>query len=365
MPSNKLSFKKRLSLNIFSRYVDVQTKLHELSYFFWECTVRCNISCQHCGSDCRTDLTVKDMPADDFLRVTKQVAEKYNPNKVMIVITGGEPLMRKDLEYTGTELYKQGFPWGIVTNGYAMTPERFRSLINAGMRSVTVSLDGFEDSHNWLRGNKNSFKRAVSAIELIVKEKDLVYDIVTCVNQKNISELTELKKYLIGLGVKKWRIFTICPIGRAKENPQLNISDEQFFEIMEFIKAARKENKIHTSYGCEGYLGAFEAEARDGFYFCRAGVNIASVLSDGSICACPNIDHRFIQGSIYSDDFLDVWENKFQTMRNRDWTKQGLCLNCEVYRYCRGNGIHLRDLDKNDVMRCHYQMIENGFKKNS
>ena len=337
--------------------MDVQTQLHDLSYFFWECTVRCNISCLHCGSDCRTDQTVKDMPADDFLAITKQLAQKYNPNKVMIVITGGEPLLRKDLEYTGIELYKQGYPWGIVTNGYAMTPERFRSLMNAGMRSITVSLDGFEESHNWLRGNKNSFSHAIKAIELIVKEPDLVYDVVTCVNQKNISELPELKKFLIEIGVKKWRIFTICPIGRAKENPMLDISNQQFVQIMEFISHTRKEKKIQASYGCEGYLGDFENEVRDGFFFCRAGINIASVLADGSICACPNIDHRFIQGNIYKDNFMEVWENGFQKMRNRSWTKTSKCANCEVYKFCLGNGIHLRDLDKEDVFRCHYEML--------
>lgn len=357
MQKEKLSFRKKLSLNIFTRYVDVQSKLHELSYFFWECTVRCNINCLHCGSDCRSDSTFKDMPADDFLAVTRKVATKYNPNKVMIVITGGEPLLRKDLEYTGLELYKQGYPWGIVTNGYAMTPQRFRSLMDAGMRSITVSLDGFEDSHNWLRGNRNSFRKAVSAIELIVKEKDLVYDVVTCVNQKNINELPDLNNFLAGMGVKKWRVFTICPIGRAKENPDLNISDQQFKQILDFIKAARKNGKIQTSYSCEGYLGNYEGEVRDGFFFCRAGINIGSILADGSICACPNIDHRFIQGNIYKDDFLDVWENRFQSMRNREWTKDGICKDCEVFRYCRGNGIHLRDLDKHDVMRCHYKML--------
>jgi len=204
----KPGFKKRIALNLFSKYIQTQAKLHDLTYFFWECTLRCNIYCQHCGSDFHKDSRIKDMPKEDVLKVAKQVAEVYNPNKVMIVITGGEPLVRKDLEEVGLELYKMGFPWGFVTNGYAMTKQRFERLIRSGLRSVTVSLDGFEKSHDWLRGVHGSFLKAVDAIKLIVKEKDLVYDVVTCMNQKNKHELEELKSFLISLGVKKWRIFT-------------------------------------------------------------------------------------------------------------------------------------------------------------
>ncbi|MCF8296972.1 MAG: TIGR04133 family radical SAM/SPASM protein [Saprospiraceae bacterium] len=357
MSKNQLSLKKKLALNVFNKYAKVQAEIHELTYLFWECTLRCNISCLHCGSDCQKDNKSTDMPYEAFLEVTRQVAKKYNPNKTMIVITGGEPLLRQDLEKVGVELYKQGFPWGFVTNGYALSKERFRSLMNSGLRSVTVSLDGFEEDHNWLRGKKDSFKKAINAIEFIVKEPDLVYDVVTCVNQKNFPKLQQFKKFLIEKGVKKWRLFTIFPIGRAKDNALLDITNEQFKWIMEFIKECRKEGKIIASYGCEGFLGSYENEVRDGFFLCRAGINIGSVLNDGSIGACPNINHAYIQGNIYEDDFLDVWENKFQIMRNRNWTKTGICENCDMFKYCRGNGMHLHEPDNPNVLRCHYNMI--------
>lgn len=360
LKNHRPGFRKRIALNVFSKYVNVQSQLHELSYFFWECTLRCNISCIHCGSDCHSEAGVKDMPYQDFLKVTARVKEVYDPHKVMIVITGGEPLMRKDLEECGMELYKQGFPWGFVTNGYAMTAERFERLLQSGLRSMTISLDGFEESHNWMRGNKHSFEKAVNAIKLAVNAGDkIVYDVVTCVNQKNFDELPELKKFLIGLGVKRWRIFSICPIGRAKENPLLSISNEQFRCVLDFIKANREEGILQTSFGCEGFLGNYEAEVRDGFFFCRAGVNIASVLADGSICACPNINREtFTQGNIYKDDFIDVWNNKFQPMRDRNWAKEGLCADCKEFKWCRGNGTHLRDVKNHDVLRCHYKMIQ-------
>jgi radical SAM enzyme (rSAM/lipoprotein system) len=256
---------------------------------------------------------------------------------------------------------QQGYPWGFVTNGFALTEERFERLLQSGLRSMTISLDGLEESHNWLRGHPQSFQRAVNAIKIASKaDNGFIFDVVTCVNQKNISELIEIKKLLIDLNVNRWRIFSICPIGRAKENPLLNLSNEQFRDVMEFIKQNRMEGIIHTNFGCEGFLGDYETEVRDGFFFCRAGINVASVLADGSICACPNINRdNFTQGNIYKDDFLTVWKNKFSLMRNRSWAKSGKCADCKEFKWCKGNGIHLRDVENNDVLRCHLEMVVN------
>jgi len=342
---------------VFDRFVKVQTELHDLSYLFWECTLRCNINCLHCGSDCHRDSRIQDMPYAAFLKTTERIKTQYNPNKVMVVITGGEPLMRNDLEACGAELRKQGYPWGMVTNGYLMTEKRFHALIQSGLRSITVSLDGLEESHNWLRGKNDSFKKAVETIGYIVKEPDLAYDVVTCVNQKNFGELDQIKEMLIGMGVKRWRLFTIFPIGRAADNPLLDVSNKQFQQVMDLIKATRKEGKITATYGCEGFLAGYENEVRDGFYFCHAGINIASVLADGSISACPNINRSFVQGNIYNDDFLDVWNNRFEIMRKRNWTKTGICAECKVYKHCLGNGIHLHADTESPVMRCHYKMV--------
>ncbi|OQA02355.1 MAG: Cyclic pyranopterin monophosphate synthase [Bacteroidetes bacterium ADurb.Bin408] len=362
MKNHKPSLRKRIALNLFSKYTDAQAQLHELSYLFWECTLRCNISCIHCGSDCRHDNRVKDMPYEDFIKVAQQVKAHYNPNKVMIVITGGEPLMRKDLEDCGMALKNLGFPWGFVTNGYALTEERFEKLLNSGLRSMTISLDGFEQSHNWLRGNPHNFRKATEAIKLAVGAGNrIVFDVATCVNQRNFTELEQLKLFLIELGLKKWRLFSICPIGRAKDNPELSLTNQQFCKLLDFIKSGRGEKTIETSFGCEGFLGNYESEVREGFFFCRAGIHIASVLADGSICACPNIDRaHFTQGSIYTDDFMDVWQNRFSQMRKRAWTKEGLCADCDIFKWCKGNGIHLRDVENHDVLRCHYKMIKDA-----
>jgi radical SAM enzyme (rSAM/lipoprotein system) len=278
----------------------------------------------------------------------------------MIVLTGGEALLRKDLEETGRNLYKRGFPWGIVTNGMLLNEQKLKALMQSGLRAVTVSLDGLADSHNWLRGNARSFNLAVSAIKLLPQTPGLKYDVVTCVNRKNIHELESVKDLLIKEGISAWRIFTIFPIGRAAENPDLQLNAAEFKGLFDFIKETRRDNKIHVNYGCEGFLGNYEGEVRDNFFTCRAGISIASVLADGSISACPSLRDNFIQGNIYKDNFARVWQERYRVFRDKSWTKTGICAECSFYKYCEGNGMHLRNEKTGELLFCHLKRIEEG-----
>ncbi|MCL2185967.1 MAG: TIGR04133 family radical SAM/SPASM protein [Treponema sp.] len=346
---------------IFNQFRKNEMHLHELNYLFWECTLRCNLQCRHCGSDCKNVSTVKDMPFEDFLNAILPLKEKIKSDSITIAITGGEPLLREDLPQCGIQLRKNGFRWGIVTNGYDYTPEVHSKLLGAGMGTITVSLDGLESSHNWLRANDQSFKRAVNALSLISSSSRLNYDVVTCVNKKNIDELDSLKKYLNDMQIKAWRLFIISPIGRAlrsKHNDDLYLTQAQLKQLMDFIVMARNEKRINVSLCCGDYAGEYERKVRDAYYICRAGMHIGSILIDGSISACPNINRCFIQGNIYQDNFLDVWNNRFEIMRNRKWSKTGLCKNCEAFKNCNGGPMHLWDENKDTIMACTYQQIK-------
>jgi radical SAM enzyme (rSAM/lipoprotein system) len=351
-----LSLRKRIGLELFRRIRKNNVDIHELNTLFWECTLRCNIACRHCGSDCRAIANRPDMPVADFLHVIDQITPHVRPNRTMIILTGGEALVRNDIEACGLELYRRGFPWGMVSNGMALTRERLDSLLASGLHSITISLDGFEAAHNWLRRHPKSYANALNAVRMLTGEREITWDVVTCVNRKNLGELPAFKDFLIETGVKRWRIFTIFPAGRAAGFPELQLSDEEFTSTLDFIRATRREGRIHLNYGCEGFLGNYEAEVRDHFYQCHAGVNVASVLADGSISACPSIRANFHQGNIYRDRFMDVWNNRFAPFRNRDWAKQGICADCNLFRYCEGNGMHLHD-DDGRLLFCHYRRI--------
>ena len=298
------------------------------------------------------------MPLTDFLSALDTIEPK--PENFIVVLTGGEPLLRKDLELCGREIRKRGVRWGMVTNGYLYDRQKHIDLLNAGLGSLTISLDGLKESHNWLRNRKDSFLRADEAIALAASSPRLNFDVVTCVNKRNIGELPLIFDYLIRKGVKAWRLFTVVPIGRAKNNQDLFLSDLQFKELMDFISSKRKLKYIDIKFSCEGYVGRYELEVRDSCFFCRAGINIGSILIDGSISACPNIDRVFSQGNIYSDNFNQVWQTKFKPFRDRAWTRTGRCEKCPEYNDCQGNGLHNWHGDKENVLVCHNEKIKNA-----
>ena len=352
-----MSFRLRLALRLEQLRRRNMKVLHPLQQLFWESTLRCNVHCLHCGSDCVSSVTQPDMPSADFLKVIdEQITPHVNPHEVMIIISGGEPLMRKDLEDVGRALYDRGYPWGMVTNGLALNRERFTALRKAGLRSLTISCDGLQEDHIWLRQHPLAFEGATRAIRLAAADKGLTWDVVTCANQRNYPHLKEIREMLWGMGVRNWRVFGIDPMGRAATNPELLLTDEQFRGLMDFIAAEREQGR-HVSYSCEGYLGSYEGRVRDHLYHCAAGISIASILIDGSISACTSIRGKYYQGNIYRDSFWEVWEHGFKPYRDRSWMKkQTPCKDCKAFAFCEGNGMHLRRED-GSLMLCHLERL--------
>ncbi|MBQ6081344.1 MAG: TIGR04133 family radical SAM/SPASM protein [Bacteroidales bacterium] len=341
---------------LFRLFREGEAKVHELNYLFWECTTRCNFHCRHCGSDCSVQSREKDMPLEDFLKVLDTIPQNHRPKEFTVVLTGGEPLLRPDIVEAGREIWRRGFGWGMVTNGWKYDEQMHSRLMGAGMGALTVSLDGLEASHDWMRGVKGSYERVLKAISIFAREPRLNSDVVTCVNKRNLGELQQIYDILGGLGVKQWRLFTIIPIGRAALDAEMHLSNTEFVSLMEFIKAKREAGgAMNVTFSCEGYLGRYEEKVRATRYFCRAGINIASVLIDGRICACPNIDRdRFSQGSIYADNFYEVWNSRFNEFRNRSWARTGRCADCVQWRNCLGGGMHNWHGQGGEVLNCHY-----------
>ncbi|MCI6473525.1 MAG: TIGR04133 family radical SAM/SPASM protein [Bacteroidales bacterium] len=332
--------------------------LHPLKQLFWECTLRCNMSCRHCGSDCKKASDIAEMPFSDFSPVLDEIREHQPRRKTIVFTVGGEPLVRHDIVECGRRITEKGFLWGMVSNGKLIDGAMMRELSAAGLRSLAVDVDGLRDTHNWLRNDERSFDAVFNAISHIRRAPHLQWDVITCVNGRNIGQLDEMKRMLTEAGVRKWRCFTIVPMGRAKDSEDMLLTGEQYRLLMDFILKTRAEGKIALSYACEGYLGDYEGHVRDAHFLCSAGLTTASVLSDGSVSGCLSIRSNYHQGNIYTDGFWNVWENRFSEYRDREWMKSGECADCKLFRYCQGNGMHLRN-DDGSLMFCNYKKLFN------
>ena len=260
------------------------------------------------------------MPLADFLKVLDdQITPHVDPTEVLIIFSGGEVLVREDLEQAGTEVTRRGYPWGMVTNGMALTPQRLDRLMQAGLRSISISLDGFEREHNHIRGNAFELRTGPAShpTHRTGAESDLRRHHLR--DRCSDSAFGGVLRLVDCRGVRHWRIFSIFPMGRARNDASLYLSDEQFRSLLEFIRRTRREGRIDVSYACEGFLGGCEAEVRDNFYQCAAGISVASIRVDG-----PFRDaHPFAETSIKAIS-IEMISGRFGSIgSNRSATANG------------------------------------------
>lgn len=330
---------------------------YPLRQLFWEFTLNCNLNCRHCGSECIKAHRSDDMPLEDFLPVLDEIKEHQPDTKTIVFTLGGEPLVRPDVMRCGWEITHKGFYWGFVSNGMLIDGPTMRELSRCGLTSLAIDIDGLAPEHNWLRNSPIAFDRVYNAIQYIRRAPHLVWDVITCVNPRNLPHLPEIRRMLVEAGVKRWRIFTIIPMGRAEGHPELTITDDQLLQVMEFIRQTRLEGQIDLSYACEGYLGGYEGLVRKRHFRCQAGRNTASVRINGDISGCLSIRSHYDQGNIYRDSFWDVWQNRFRPYRDHSWMRTGECAECPVFDRCQGDGMHLRR-DDGSLMRCHFNALK-------
>lgn len=342
-------------------YRRLETAAHPLRYLFLEVTQRCNLACLHCGSDCGRDPAREELTTAEWLALLDYLAARYPRDQMLLAVTGGEPLCAPEFDALLESLGKHRFRWGMVSNGWALTTKRMTRLLRSGLRSLTISLDGLQASHDWLRGVEGSYDRAVAALRHAVTAPGLVLDVVTCVTPRSLEELPALRQVLLELGVRDWRLFPISPIGRAKQSADLLLPGEQLAALLRWIATERQRavpGTLRPGFCCEGHLPlGLDQQVRDQPYFCRAGITVGSVLCDGSIGACPNTPRSLVQGNLRCDDLASVWDDRFAPFRHRQWMRTGPCTQCREWGRCLGNSLHLWDEDAKETTRCHLALL--------
>jgi len=345
---------------LYNYYKKLEIKSHNLSYLFLEITRKCNLNCLHCGSDCKHELNVAELTTDSWIKIIENIKENFSTD-LTFIITGGEPLLHPDLDIITDAIKKAGMKWGMVTNGLLLDKKKINNLLENKINGITLSLDGIESTHNKLRNNKNSYSKTISALKLIGESPIKFKDVVTCVYPDNLNQLDNIAKTLIENGISEWRLFRIFPSGRAKDNNELLLSFNQTQQMVNWIKQNRKQYKekgLNINLSCEGWIPfKDDRKVRDNPFFCRAGINIASILCDGNITGCSNNNESFYEGNILKNDFSFIWENNFKKFRDRSWVNQTKCGNCEHLKKCQGSSIHLWEYGREKPSFCYVKPL--------
>lgn len=326
-----------------------------LRNLFFELTLDCNEHCLHCGSRCGDEHLRDQLTLDDYKRILDEVARDFGTRITRLCITGGEPLLRKDFFEIMEYAHSLGFDWGMTTNGTLVTPEIARRLYAAGMSTVSVSVDGLEETHEWFRQSKGSYARALAGVRALIDAADGKHvQITTCVHQRNFGQLDAMRAEFSALGITSWRVFNVEPIGRAKDNAHILLNDDQLRQLIDYVRDARLQEGPEVQYSCSHYLGVeLEYATRPWYFLCSAGLYVGSIAANGDILACLDIERRpdLVQGNIRHDRLLDVWRDKFEIFRS-DWRHTGPCANCEHYPVCCGDSFHTWDFDAMEPSLC-------------
>lgn len=346
-------------INNLERLSNYRKTLYEkpiLKDLFLEVTTRCNARCEHCGSSCG-DKIVKDEISAEYLKNTLlDISKKYNANEILLNVTGGEPLLRKDLFEIMEYATSLGFRWGMTSNGMLINDDILKKMEETKMETISISLDGMKETHENFRKVFNSFDKIIENIKKLQQVPTIkIVQVTTVANKKNLHELEEVYKLMKQLNVISWRVINVDPIGRAKENKDILLDSKDYIYLWNFIKEKREENILNVEYGCSHYLDLnYEKEIRDTYFICSAGLYVASILSNGDISVCPNVERRpqFIQGNIKNDNFVDIWENGFKIFRNENRTKCDKCSKCIKWKYCLGDSFHTWNFDDNRPNFC-------------
>ena len=337
-----------------------------LRTLFIELTLRCNARCEHCGSSCGDEIRKDEITADEIKNVLKSIADnpKYNPRNIMLAITGGEPLLKKEIWDIMKYAHELGFPWGMTTNGFLINQDVVDKMVETGMYSLSISLDGLEKTHESFRKVKpGEFKKLMKGLKILLKTPEIkVVQITTCVNKKNIDELEDMYKLLSDVGLKEWRIIEVDPIGRAKANDEILMGPKEYQRMFDFIESKQdNEYGMNVTYGgCGHFIGKYEGHFRKHPGYCGAGTLISCILSNGDIFVCPDVVRRpeLIQGNIRKDDFIEVWEKKYKPYRSIKRLGNSKCFKCEYWKLCTGDGFHTWNFEENKPNFCYKELIE-------
>ena len=292
---------------------------------------------------------------DTKLQVLEEVRENFDLRRLMLCITGGEPLLYPDFFELLGRANEMGYQWGMTTNGTLITREKAKLLRQTGMKTVSVSIDGLEESHDRQRGLDSGYRMAMQGIQNLIDEGGFQeIQVTTVVNHSNIHELDALYTIFEKMDIDSWRVINLEPIGRALDYPDMMLTPEDYRRLFAFIYEKRLE-QMPVVYGCAHFLGVnLERELRDWYFTCSAGLHVASIMSNGDIGACLDIERRpeFVQGNIFEDRFKDVWENKFQIFRKDLALENEKCRECSEAKFCHGGAYHTWDFDNKCPQVC-------------
>ncbi len=323
------------------------TKRNILRLVAWEVTRRCNLSCVHCRAAAEDHIYKDELNTKTCLSLLDGIKEVGEP---IIILTGGEPLLRDDIFEIAAYGTKIGLRMVMAPNGTLVTKEKAAMMKESGIKRISISLDGSSrQSHDRFRGVSGAFDGAMNGIQM-AKNAKIPFQINTTITKTNLLEIPKILTLAEELGAVAHHIFLLVPTGRGKYIVDQAIDAEEYEKTLNWFYDQRDKTSLQLKATCaphyyrilrqrakkEGKKVNFETHGLDAVTRgCLAGTGFCFISHIGRVQTCGFLDIKC--GDIKQTTFKDVWENSIVFNKLRDFNNlEGKCGICEYKNFCGG-----------------------------
>ncbi len=313
----------------------------------WEITRNCNLSCLHCRAAATMGPYEGELDTAAAFKLVDEIARAGSP---IVILTGGEPLLRPDIFEVAAYGASKGLRMAMAPNGTLITPENARKIADAGIARISISLDAATaEAHDAFRGVAGAFEGALSGIRN-AREAGIEFQINTTITQINLDEIPRIQKLAESLGAVAHHIFLLVPTGRGKYILDKEISAEQYEETLNWFYDQRELTPLQLKATCaphyyrilrrrareDGKTVTFDTHGLDAVTRgCLGGTGFCFISHRGRVQPCGFLDVNC--GDVTEAPFDEIWRTSpvFLTLRDFDRLK-GKCGRCEYKRVCGG-----------------------------
>ncbi|MBI4891001.1 MAG: radical SAM protein [Acidobacteria bacterium] len=333
---------------------------------FWELTTGCNLRCIHCRASATELMSPEDLNTAECLEIVDQLAS-YAP--MILVLSGGEPLWRRDVFQIAERAVNRGIRVALATNGTLVDEAMADRIKESGIVRVSISLDGADrHTHDLFRGHDGAFEAALRGIRCL-QSVGVSTQINTTVSKHNVHQLPEMLELAKQLKVEAFHLFLLVPVGCG-----LTIAEDQSVDGAEaerilnwfydrsldsgmelkatcapqYYRIARQRRAEsrrmgeevpalmpHPNHASGGHPGGHPADLNQMTRGCLAGSGVCFISHQGKVQPCGYLPLE--AGDLRQQKFSAVWEQSqlFADLRNLD-NIEGKCGYCEFKRVCLG-----------------------------
>jgi len=300
----------------------------------WNITLQCPLKCPHCYVDAGEEEAAGVLSTQEAFGVIDQIRATGQP---VVVLSGGEPLMREDIYAIARYGTEQGLRMVMGTSGYLIDHDTAVKLNGAGIRAVAISLDSDDPAiHDAFRGVDGVWKKAVQAIGHC-RDAGISVQINMSVMRSAISDVEEVITLGTSLGVRDYQLFFPIPTGRARLIESR--SPEEYEDLIRQILIHYRNSDLNIRPTCAPQfrriadeLGIINPAWGRG---CLAGITYCRIFANGDVTPCPYLPVSV--GNMRTTSFSDIWYHAdlFNALRDPGLLT-GKCGQCSYKTTCGG-----------------------------